>query len=151
MKSGKSSWRFSRAVSRLSTGFLPFSVDFFLLPSFNDHPARDCETTLEERENKDGRKAPCVVAFSSEKYGGCAMLGGILGECGRRTESKRPGKERDTLSQRTSSHPPDSADQIKKYDKRSWQNWRTSYREFCAQHNIVYANLVPRLKCIVWW
>lgn len=100
-------------------------------------PRETAKRHWEERENKDGRKAPCVVAFSTGEYGGCAMLGGVLGECGRRTESKRrrPGweKGRDTLSQRTSSHPPDSADQVKKYDKRCWQNWRIPYREFSAE------------------
>lgn len=39
-------------------------------------PRETVKRHWEERENKDCRKAPCVVAFSTEKYGGCAMLGG---------------------------------------------------------------------------
>lgn len=39
-------------------------------------PRETAKRHWEERENKDCRKAPCVVAFSTEEYGGCATLGG---------------------------------------------------------------------------
>lgn len=48
-------------------------------------PRKTAKRHWEERENKDCRKAPCVVAFSTE---GVARRLGVLGECGSGTESK---------------------------------------------------------------
>jgi len=91
---GKYSPFVARVIARLGRpAFRPSRLISSRFRRSTTTPRETAKRHWEERENKDGRKAPCVVAFSTEEYRGSRDARGFsregAGEKRSRNEEKR--------------------------------------------------------------